>query len=88
MVITDDKAGQSPVGGSKPPAGMPQFGGFAPLALAAKALLRAPFDAMREQYAQGVRAGLIERSLLASARFAHKLDALERATLGPWARRV
>ncbi|MHB1669451.1 hypothetical protein [Thiomonas sp.] len=88
MVITYNKAGQSPVGGSKPPAGLTQFSGFAPLASAAKALLRAPFDAMREQYAHAVRAGLSERSLLASAKFERKLGALERATLGPWARRV
>uniref|UniRef100_E6PTE6 Uncharacterized protein n=1 Tax=mine drainage metagenome TaxID=410659 RepID=E6PTE6_9ZZZZ len=58
------------------------------MATAAKALLRAPFDAMRQQYASAVHAGLIERSLLASARFERKLGALERATLGPWARRV
>ena len=59
-----------------------------PLVSAAKSLLRTPFDAMREQYAAAVRAGLVERSLLASARFEHKLGALERVTLGPWARRI
>ena len=58
----------------------------APLASAAKTLLRVPFDAMREQYASAVRAGLIERSLLASARFERKLGELERVALGPWAR--
>ncbi|MDE2252917.1 MAG: hypothetical protein KGL42_01410 [Betaproteobacteria bacterium] len=47
-----------------------------------------PFDAMREHYASAVRAGLIERSQIASASFERKLVALERATLGPWARRV
>ena len=58
----------------------------APLASTAKTLLRVPFDAMREQYASAVRAGLIERSLLASARFERKLGELERVALGPWAR--
>ncbi len=88
MVITYDKAGQSPVGGARPPAVLSQFNGSASVAAAAKALLRAPFDAMREQYAHAVQTGLIERSLLASARFERKLDALERAALGSWARRV
>ena len=60
----------------------------APFVSAAKALLRTPFDAMREQYAAAVRAGLVERSLLASARFERKLGALERTALGLWARRV
>ncbi|MDE2255986.1 MAG: hypothetical protein KGL42_17195 [Betaproteobacteria bacterium] len=64
------------------------MGDSSPLASAAKALLRVPFDAMREQYASAVRAGLIERSLLDSAGFERKLGMLERATLGPWARRV
>lgn len=60
----------------------------APFVSAAKTLLRVPFDAMREHYASAVRAGLIERSQIASANFERKLVALERATLGPWARRV
>jgi hypothetical protein len=60
----------------------------APVFSAAKTLLRVPFDAMREHYASAVRAGLIERSQIASASFERKLVALERATLGPWARRV
>jgi hypothetical protein len=45
-----------------------------------------PFDMAREQYAQLVRWGWIERSLLASARFNQMLNALEKLTLGPWAR--
>ncbi len=61
---------------------------LAPVFSAAKALLRVPFDAMREHYASAVRAGLIERSQIDSASFERKLVALERATLGPWARRV
>jgi hypothetical protein len=48
----------------------------------------APFDLARAQYAAGVQAGLIERSLLASSAFERGLDALERVTLGPWARSV
>ncbi len=45
-----------------------------------------PFDIAREQYAQSVRWGWIERSLLASARFNQLLNALEKLTLGPFAR--
>jgi hypothetical protein len=45
-----------------------------------------PFDIARDQYANAVRAGLIERSMLASAQFGQTLNALERLTLGPWAR--
>jgi len=46
-----------------------------------------PFDIARERYARAVRAGLVERSLLASARFSQTLTAMERLALGPWARR-
>ena len=59
-----------------------------PFVCAAKTFLRSPFDAMREQYASAVRAGVVERSLLASANFERKLGALERTMLGPWARRA
>ena len=45
-----------------------------------------PFDVAREQYAKSVRAGLVERSLIASARFEHAISALERFTLGGMAR--
>jgi len=48
----------------------------------------AAFDLARAQYAVGVQAGLIERSLLASGAFERRLGLLERLTLGPWARRV
>jgi hypothetical protein len=51
-------------------------------------LARLPFDTMRAQYANAVRAGLIERSILASRDFERTVDTLERMTLGPWARRV
>jgi hypothetical protein len=47
-----------------------------------------PFDIAREQYAKAVRFGLIQRSMLASAKFAQQIDLLEKMTLGPWARRV
>ena len=50
--------------------------------------LALPFDTMRTLYARGVQAGLIERSMLANARFEHALGSLERTLLGPWARRV
>ena len=50
--------------------------------------LAAGFDLARAQYAAGVQAGLIERSLLASGAFERRLGVLERLTLGPWARRV
>jgi hypothetical protein len=51
-------------------------------------LLRLPFDSARAQYAQAVRAGLVQRSMLASRDFELALGAMEQATLGPLARRV
>lgn len=51
-------------------------------------ILGLPFDLARAQYARAVQAGLIERSMLASRDFARALTAIERLTLGPWARRV
>jgi hypothetical protein len=50
-------------------------------------VLALPFDMAREQYAKSVRAGLVERSMIASAKFEHALSALERFTLGGMARR-
>jgi hypothetical protein len=50
------------------------------------ALLALPFDIAREQYAQAVKSGLIEKSLLKSAKFGRDLKALEQLTLGPLAR--
>ncbi len=47
-----------------------------------------PFDMAREQYAQAVRLGLVQRSMLAWARFERQLDLMEKMTLGPWARSV
>jgi hypothetical protein len=49
--------------------------------------LALPFDMAREQYAKSVRAGLVERSLIASARFERALSAMEYLTLGFMARR-
>jgi hypothetical protein len=49
-------------------------------------VLGMPFDMARAQYANAVKVGLIERSMLASARFGRMLNALEQMTLGPWAR--
>ena len=47
-----------------------------------------PFDVMRSQHAQAVRAGLLANSMLASRDFERAVDALEHITLGPFARHV
>jgi len=47
-----------------------------------------PFDLARSNYAKAVRFGFIENSLLKSARFERELAAVERQTLGLWARHV
>jgi len=49
-------------------------------------ILALQFDAMRRSYAGAVVAGLVPRSMLASARFDRWLGALEALTLGPLAR--
>jgi len=49
-------------------------------------LLAIPFDALRVQYASVVKAGLSQRSLLASGHLERTLDALEKLVLGPLAR--
>ena len=51
-------------------------------------MLALPFDLARQQYATAVRAGFIEQSLLAGAKFERMLSSMEKATLGPWARQV
>lgn len=51
-------------------------------------ILGLPFDLARANYGLAVRLGLIENSLLQSARFARDLCAIERLTLGPWVRQV
>ena len=45
-----------------------------------------PFDLARENYALAVRVGLIEQSMLASAKFGKLLIQIESITLGPLAR--
>jgi len=47
-----------------------------------------PFDLARSLYALGVRLGLIQSSLLASASFGRDISSLEKMTLGPRARQV
>jgi hypothetical protein len=60
---------------------------FAEMNRVASEFLALPFDMAREQYAKSVRAGLVERSIIASARFEHAVSALEQFTLGCMARR-
>ena len=52
----------------------------------AKQTLALPFDIAREHYAKAARAGLIEKSLIHSARFDRLLSHLETLVLGPWSR--
>lgn len=47
-----------------------------------------PFDMARQQYANAVQMGIIESSMIESAKFARTLAILEKITLGPWARHV
>lgn len=51
-----------------------------------QALMSMPFDALRRHYANAVMAGLVPRSLLASARSERAIDTLEKFVLGPIAR--
>ncbi len=51
-------------------------------------VLAQPFDFARSLYAFAVRFGLIENSLLGSARFGRDISSLEKMALGPWARQV
>jgi hypothetical protein len=60
---------------------------MADMARLSSEVLALPFDMAREQYAKSVRAGLVERSMIASARFEHALSALELFSLGVMARR-
>jgi len=45
-----------------------------------------PFDALRAQYVGAVKAGLVERSMLAARDFERTVSAMEQLTLGPLAR--
>lgn len=51
-----------------------------------QAFLCLPFDVARENYSRAVNAGLIERSMLASAKFGRTLNHMETMALGPFAR--
>ena len=51
-------------------------------------VLAQPFDMARSLYAWNVRVGLIEHSLLGSARFGRDMNSLEKTAVGPWARHV
>lgn len=64
------------------------FNAMSVMERAAMPLLALPFDMARALYAAAVQVGSIERSMLAWAKFERTLDALEKQTLGPWARRV
>jgi hypothetical protein len=55
---------------------------------AGKQVAALPFDALRASHASAVKAGLVPNSILESRDFEHVVQALERATLGPLARRV
>ena len=54
---------------------------------AGRAILAAPFDALRFHYAYAVMAGMFQRSIIASGRLERALDSLEKLMLGPLARR-
>lgn len=51
-------------------------------------VLALPFDVAREVYSKAVQVGILQNSMLASRDFSIALNALEKTTLGPWARRV
>ena len=70
------------------PAAAPGHPGAAPRTARAHGALSLPFDAAREQYAQAVRLGWLPRSMLASRDVERALDAWEKLSLGPLARRV
>jgi hypothetical protein len=50
------------------------------------AWLALPFEMAREQYSKVVQSGALPNSMLAAQRFTMGLDALEKMTLGPFAR--
>lgn len=62
--------------------------GFCAAWAAGKAIAALPFDALRANHANAVKAGLVSNSMLESRNFEQALGALERAALGPLARRV
>lgn len=62
--------------------------GFGAAWAAGGAIAALPFDALRATHAHAVKAGLVRNSMLESRNFERALGALERAALGPLARRV
>lgn len=50
------------------------------------AMLTLPFDLAQNGYAQSVKAGLLQDSILACAHYARNLSRSELLALGPWAR--
>jgi hypothetical protein len=61
---------------------------YEPSGRPASLVLGWPFDIAHFLYALTVRAGLIKDSMLANARFSRDISALEKLTLGPWARQT
>jgi hypothetical protein len=69
----------------------PEFGQSAkgnPLASIPQRVMVMPFDVAREIYAKTVQAGLLQSSMLTSRNVSVALDKMEKATLGPWARKL
>ena len=66
---------------------LPAIKAYATLRQAGQDVLAMPFDMARASYVQAVRAGLIERSMLASRDFERTVAAMETITLGPLARK-
>ena len=58
------------------------------LVKASSLVLSQPFDIARELYAVAARIGLIENSLLGSARYGRYIHSVEKMVLGPWARQM
>lgn len=72
-----------------PPPASPTLSLLQPVAWGfAARVVQGGFDSLRLQHAAAVRAGVIPASLRGSARFEQWVDALEKSTLGPLARRV
>lgn len=65
-----------------------QSASFFPVLEVPKLGLGLPFDIARQQYANAAQMGIIESSMIESAKFARTLAILEKFTLGPWARHV
>jgi len=71
-----------------PNSGAPTPSPLQSLAKTISLALGLPFDLVRANYARAVRFGLVEQSLLKSAKFERELVAVEKQALGLWARRV